>query len=255
MNLKKILFCLCFTVTQINFCLDTNLQQDLAKYIHEEVNKAIQRHDVMQKRDPIIIQNHIHNASASTSSSNPTTSTNAINEIEVQIKNTGEILPKPTETTNIDIQEILNAYKWYIGGGIITTSYLYIFYKIYQTNKLLNNPYSWALFKEEIPVTRLATVKRTDLFQELHLAICKKYLNSSSYDNDKKVMLKFLTDLSFEKAALESYLTYQTVIYNCYLSKLFPTFKKPEQIQEAISRLNFLMDLYIEFFIIKDQIK
>lgn len=248
MNLKNIIFTIYFTTTTIVFCLDTKTKEDIGRYIDEYLQQR--RPSNTAAPQPITIHNHLHSASTSGSTSNPTSSAIAANEPEQTTKGSDHVIEN-----KIGIQEFLKTYAWHTSCAVISTSYLYTFYQIYQTNKLLNNPYSWALFKEEIPVTRLTTIKRAELFKELHLAICKKYLNSSDCDNGQKIMLKFLADLSYEKSRLEAYLTYQTIVYNCYLSKLFPTFKKTELVEEAINRLNFLMDLYIEFFIIKDQNK
>ncbi len=254
MNLKNILLITYCTTTAIVFCSDIKTTEA----IRNEVKKAIEDLAWAMKltqsnavtTQPTSIHNHIHNAATSGSTSNPTSSAIAANEPEQTKKDSAVAIEN-----KIGIQEFLKTYAWHTSGIVISTWYLYAFYQIYQTNKLLNNPYSWALFKEEIPVTRLTTIQRAELFKELHLAICKKYLNSADCDNGQKVMLKFLADLSYEKSRLESYLIYQTVISNCYLSKLFPTFKKTEQVEESIARINFLMDLYIEFFIIKDQNK
>ena len=54
-------------------------------------------------------------------------------------------------------------YRWYAAAGITSICYFYINFKVYMINKLLENPKSWALWKEEITLNRLTTINKQDL--------------------------------------------------------------------------------------------
>lgn len=140
-------------------------------------------------------------------------------------------------------------YKWYALASIAGASYLCLNIKIYNINKLLENPKSWCLWKEEIPLNRLTTINGTELLKQLKLDICKKYFNSVETIQDSQLLTKFLEDSTYEKNLLEFYQSVCNFSSTLYISKLFITNKTAEQITQYIARLNFLMDLYIESYI------
>jgi hypothetical protein len=255
MNSKHIPFILFFINSTFLF------SADVKQIINSPEFRECIRREVQQSMEPTLwalrnlqpnhplVQAHIHTSSNASSASNPIVQTS-----EPQSQNFQKLLDD-LSAKSTQAGGVLQRYQWYIGGGVLTSCYLYIWYQIYQINKLLDNPCAWHLFKEEIPLTRLTIINRTELFKELQLAICKKYLNAADCASSQKIMLKFLEDVTYEKALLESYIIYQSCINSCYLTKIFPTFKKIEYVQESIARLNFLKDLYIEFFVIKESNK
>ena len=136
-------------------------------------------------------------------------------------------------------------YKWYAAAGITSIAYLYLNFKIYSINKLLENPKSWSLWKEEIPLNRLTTIDTAELFKQLKIDIYKKYFNSTDAIQEHELLIKFLEDVKHEKNLLEFY---QSIYKFSYLP-IFTAQKTPEQITQYIARLNFIMDLYVEMHI------
>lgn len=136
-------------------------------------------------------------------------------------------------------------YKWYTAAGITSIAYLYLNFKIYLINKLLENPKSWSLWKEEISLSRLTTIDAQELSKELTMDIYKKYFNSSDTTKDHELIIKFLEDIKHEKNLLEFYQS----IYKVSYLPVFNAHKTSEQISQYIARLNFIMDLYLEMHI------
>ncbi len=140
-------------------------------------------------------------------------------------------------------------YKWYILASLATTSYVCLNVKIYNINKLLENPKSWCLWKEEIPLNRLTTIDAAELLKQLKIDICKKYFNAIETIKDSELLIKFLQDVTLEKDLLEFYQSICNFSNTLYVSKLFIKTKPTDQITQHIARLNFLMDLYLEEYI------
>lgn len=140
-------------------------------------------------------------------------------------------------------------YKWYVLASLATASYLCINFKIYKINRLLENPKSWCLWKEEIPFNRLTTIDSSELLKQLKIDICKKYFNAVEAIKDSELLAKFLEDITQEKKLLEFYQSISNFSSTLYISKLFILHKTTEQITQYIARLNFLMDLYLEKYI------
>lgn len=226
---------------------------DIQSFIRQEIEKELRR-SIVSTPAPIHNHNHIYTSSTSQNQSNPSIQTIDIakpkEEENPYLKSFEKALQSLYEQKN-KFKVNLIEYKWIIASSCLASFYLYVWNQIYQINKLLDDASSWHLFKEEIPLSRLKTINRADLFKELQLAVCKKYISPCQPDSSQKVMIKFLEEISLEKAALEKYMQYQQIITNCYVSKIFPILKKTEHIEEAIARINFLIDLYIEFFVIK----
>lgn len=143
----------------------------------------------------------------------------------------------------------LYKYKWYSLGFSVTAIYIFINMKIYQINKLLENPKSWCLWKEEIPLTRLISIDSKELLKQLKLDICKKYFNAVNTIKDSELVILFLDEITKEKELLELYQYIYDVTSQLYLSRLLITSKSKEQITQYAARLNFLMDLYLEKYI------
>lgn len=161
------------------------------------------------------------------------------------------------DTTNLHVPLPLNLeslqnsynnfwdYKWYTAAGITSIAYLYLNFKIYLINKLLEDPKSWSLWKEEIPLTRLTTIDAQELYKQLTIDIYKKYFNANDTTKEHELIIKFLEDIKHEKSLLEFY---QSVYKISYLP-IFSAHKTLEAITQYIARLNFIMDLYLEIHI------
>ncbi len=140
-------------------------------------------------------------------------------------------------------------YKWYISGGFIASIYSYLLVKIYTIHRLLENPKSWCLWKEEIPLNRLSTLDSLELLTQLHIDICKKYFDATKIPKDICLLKYFLEDINYEKSMLVFYKSIYSYSNFFYISKLFKFNKTVEQIDQYIARLNFLIDLYFQNFI------
>jgi hypothetical protein len=140
-------------------------------------------------------------------------------------------------------------YKWYVLAGCATASCLCLNFKIYHINKLLEDPKSWCLWKEEIPLTRLTTIDAAELLKQLKIDVCKKYFKTIDAIKDSELLVRFLEDVTHEKNLLEFYQSIYNFSNTLYISKLFMINKTTEQISQYIARLNFLMDLYLEKYI------
>lgn len=247
--MTKKLFLLITVLANLNL-ISSEKNFDIQNFIRQEIEKELRRNIPATQ---IPIHNHIYTSSTAQNQSNPSIQTmenNKAKEENPYLQSVEKTLLSLFEQKN-KFKVSLIEYKWIIASSCLASFYLYIYNQIYQINKLLDDASSWHLFKEEIPLSRLKTINRNDLFKELQLAVCKKYISPCQPDSSQKVMIKFLEEISLEKAALEKYLQYQQIITCCYTSKIFPTLKKTEHIEEAIARINFLIDLYIEFFVIK----
>jgi hypothetical protein len=138
------------------------------------------------------------------------------------------------------------SYKWHGLAGLTFASYLCLNAKIYSINKLLENPKSWCLWKEEIPLNRLTTIDAAELLKQLKIDAYKKYFNATEAIKDSELLVKFLEDVTREKNLLEFYQSVYSFSNALYVSRLFAINKTTEQIAQYIARLNFLMDLYLE---------
>jgi len=136
-------------------------------------------------------------------------------------------------------------YKWYAAVGITSIAWFYLNFKLYTINQLLEDPNSWSLWKEEVPLNRLMIIDKTELLKQLKFDIYKKYFNVSNTAKEHELLIKFLENVTHEKNLLEFYQSICKLSYKPILVQA----KTAEQIAQYISRLNFIMDLFLETYI------
>ncbi|MBI2344498.1 hypothetical protein HYV10_00300 [Candidatus Dependentiae bacterium] len=139
-------------------------------------------------------------------------------------------------------------YKWYTAASIASAAYVYLNFKLYTAYKLLEDPKSWSLWKEEIPLNRLMTIDKTELYKQLKMDIAKKYFNVADSTKEHNFLMKFLEDINNEKNLLEFYQSAYHLSKFALFSNMLASRKSLEQINQYIARIDFIIDLYLEIY-------
>ena len=139
--------------------------------------------------------------------------------------------------------EFLLKNKLKVAGVTVCMCYGYLYYISYTAHVLLDNKGSWCNWKEAISLPRLMGTSYHEIMPELILAIQKKYLFADT-KSSHGVMNCFISDLKKEISSLEKQATIQKFTESCYLSQLLPCKDKLSIIQEKITRLHWLLDLF-----------
>lgn len=124
--------------------------------------------------------------------------------------------------------------------GII---YGYLHYQLSAADKLIKQQSSWCNWKQTVQLQHLVSTPYQEVMPQLLQDIQKKYflahkqLSSDAFDT-------FIQDTSHEIAILQQHIKIQSYIKSCYCSQLFYFALDPDMIQEKITRLQWLLDLF-----------
>ncbi|MBI2353294.1 hypothetical protein HYV11_03585 [Candidatus Dependentiae bacterium] len=156
--------------------------------------------------------------------------------------------PEYIKKTHSCFFNFIENHKYATAFSLISTLYLYVNYRCYTIEKLLQSPSSWCNWKEIVSTQQLVATQQQELIYQLLNDIQKKYfltyktticsLQNSSFD-------QFIKDIMNELTSLQQYITIKEYASALYLKKIFRFSYKKSIIQEKINRLQFIMDLFL----------
>lgn len=117
-------------------------------------------------------------------------------------------------------------------GGSTASAYIFNFFKLHQTNKLINSNKTWSSWKINLTLEQLSTSSKEELKQELQQDTQRFYKESFSIN----YMLDLKEDLLNERTQLKEYLSKVETLKKYHLSFLFPI--KEANIKLAHAKLN-----------------
>lgn len=152
-------------------------------------------------------------------------------------------------TATSSIQSWLWNNKWNIAAVALIYTYTKEFYRLQQINHMLQQSYVWCAWKEITPLGHLVASPSNDLLQQLQIDIHKKYYQSLDAQNAQSVHALFLQDTNEEMVQLNTYLSMYEFYQTIHMHKLLPFKYSPAIIQERKARLQFVIDLFIKWYL------
>jgi len=184
-----------------------------------------------------------------------TTTSQQLSEHTVHIKCPDIHLPNMShmfegiKSTSNTVKSWLWDNKWSITASIAVCAYGATIYKLRQINQMLQQSSSWCTWKEIVPLGHLATSGSQDLLEQLQFDIHKKYYHAFDAQNTNAVHALFLQDTNLEMEQLDLYLSWYEFYKTIHISKFLPFKYLPEIIHERKARLQFVIDLFIKWYL------
>lgn len=144
------------------------------------------------------------------------------------------------------INEEKYKYTWHAIAVCLASAYVFVYYHVYNLNKLLECKTSWCRWKEVIPLHQLCMGGCDDVIGQLMFDIHKKYYQKESVAAALVDDQLFIKDVLAERSILQWYLSMQTWTNRLYVARFFPLRYTKEMIQEYIARLEVITDLFLQ---------
>lgn len=178
---------------------------------------------------PVVV--NVHNASASTSSPNVTSSATVTP-------------PRPPTTpfTNnfIDFLHTITDYKHTFINTMLLGAYCLTYYQIFLAHDLMSDKNSWGQWKAHIKFEQLCTMPQDKLFDELAFEIALRYINVENVSDASYLLKSFFDDINAEQKILKRYLRITKLLNKLYLSwTFFASSKKMRLAKRHIKRIRF----------------
>lgn len=143
------------------------------------------------------------------------------------------------------ILESLKSHWGKICIGTFFASYIWILYQIRFTCLLMKQHNAWCNWKNVVPLHHLQLSAHQDLMTQLKFDIGKKYSQKNIHHARCDLSTLFIHDIHEELATFQTYLKWQETIQSLYCSRFFHFPFNPTIIEEKITRLHFILDLFV----------
>ena len=136
--------------------------------------------------------------------------------------------------------------RYFIGASLIIGSYVFSCHLIVKANKYLENPETWASWRQDIPHELLVTVPQQELAKDLILEVQRRYSNPQNPTDFLTPLITFVHTIDDEITMIKRLNFAYTWIKKLHIAYILPINEKLFcKVEEKLKKLIYLKQIFL----------